>query len=357
MNTLNEEQSLRLGMLRFPLIVGVVFIHARLMAADFINAKDGFDYYVSDFVQHLISEGVAHTAVPLLFLMSGYLFFNGFESSLECYWKKIKSRTRSLLVPFLFWNVATLLFFWFAQTWSVTSGYFSGQRVAVAEYGGMDYLDAILGIDRRPISYQFWFIRDLMLLVLLTPIIHQLNKRIPLPFLLCLFSIWFFVWVDFEMPAPPGLLFYSLGCYLGYTRTSLFGLDRHGPAIVTTYVMLLLAGVIWAQSPLYPYVHKVDIMLGMISCLYLTKLMAGFRISRQVLASLGAASFFVYAAHEPLLSVLNRLAYRVVRPEGSGSMLVMYFLIPTMLIIVLVGVYRLSRQVLPQFTSMITGGR
>ena len=84
MNTLNEEQSLRLGMLRFPLIVGVVFIHARLMAADFINAKDGAGYHVSDFVQHLISEGVAHTAVPLLFLMSGYLFFNGFESSLEC---------------------------------------------------------------------------------------------------------------------------------------------------------------------------------------------------------------------------------------------------------------------------------
>lgn len=77
-------------MLRFPLIVGVVFLHTYGTKANLSNgvveaANTG--YWV-DFCQNLVSQGIARTAVPLFFLLSGYFFFLGFTFSIENYKKK-----------------------------------------------------------------------------------------------------------------------------------------------------------------------------------------------------------------------------------------------------------------------------
>ncbi len=335
--------------------MGVVFIHSRIAAEAFSNGDTAVNYRLSEFVQYLISEGIARIAVPLFFLISGYLFMWGIEWSIGSYWGKVKSRTKSLLVPFLFWNLLTLSVIALAQSWSVTRGLFTGKNTFVADFSSFEYAEAILGIGCRPIAYHFWFIRDLMILVLLTPVIHQLNKRVPVPFMLFLFSVWFFVWIDFGVPEPVGVLFYSLGCYLGHARKSLFSLDRFGPAAFVAYGITLMANTVWADGVLYPYVQRTAVMLGIVSCLYSTKFLAGPAILRQVLISLGAASFFVYAAHEPLLTALIRCVYKVMHPAHSGPILALYFAIPACLITALVLTHRVSSYFLPKLTRVITG--
>lgn len=68
--------------LRFPLIVGVVFIHSfgtpfNYEALD-INNLYGIDYY--NLFRVSISKVLTHVCVPTFYFISGYLFFKGLES-------------------------------------------------------------------------------------------------------------------------------------------------------------------------------------------------------------------------------------------------------------------------------------
>ena len=74
----NEELlSKTISYLRFPLTVGVVYIHFSLEEGLAINGKiyglDNPDWYF--FIVNLISQTFARVGVPLFFVISGFLFF------------------------------------------------------------------------------------------------------------------------------------------------------------------------------------------------------------------------------------------------------------------------------------------
>ena len=98
--------------LRFPLIVGVVFIHCfgssfDYEAIDFAHLT-GLDFY--DLFRVSVSRVLTHVCVPTFYLISGYLFFIGLEKwNGKVYLNKLKKRIKSLLVPFLIWNTICIL--------------------------------------------------------------------------------------------------------------------------------------------------------------------------------------------------------------------------------------------------------
>lgn len=88
---IDELQSRTIDFLRFPLIVGVVFIHSYL-SDERGTHLGGLYYYVSDF----FSQVLARIAVPLFFYFSGLLYYKD-NFTLTIYKRKIRSRVRSLL--------------------------------------------------------------------------------------------------------------------------------------------------------------------------------------------------------------------------------------------------------------------
>ena len=98
--------------LRFPLIVGVVFIHSfgkafDYEAMDFLNLS-GVDCH--NLFRISISKVLTHVCVPTFYFISGYLFFKGLETwDAEKYKKKLVRRVKTLLVPFLIWNTISIL--------------------------------------------------------------------------------------------------------------------------------------------------------------------------------------------------------------------------------------------------------
>lgn len=67
-----------INFLRFPLIVGVVFIHTILTGVNIgqsVLVKQG-DFPLHDILQHLISNEFASIAVPLFYFISGFLFLH-----------------------------------------------------------------------------------------------------------------------------------------------------------------------------------------------------------------------------------------------------------------------------------------
>jgi len=350
---LKSQDSLRLQLLRFPLIVGVVFIHAYTLATDPADTIASASH-LNEFIQTLISQELARCAVPLFFLMSGYLFFFGTEWSTKNLKSKLQSRVRTLLVPFLFWNILVLLLFAAAQSHPKTEPFFSGKMTLIREYGIFDYFSAIFGINRFPASYQFWFIRDLMLLALLTPLFYQLLKKIPATFLTILLALWF---ISFGGNASESALFFILGAYFGINQQSLFLLDKHVKWMLPLYLAVVITNSIFTDTQVYPYMHKIGIMFGVPVFLYLTKAISKTTALKKSLISLSNVSFFVFAAHEPLLTVIRKISYKLMHPQDDGKILAIYFLSVTTTVIICVCLFFLLNRGFPRFTKIIAGGR
>jgi surface polysaccharide O-acyltransferase-like enzyme len=215
---LDDEVSSRIEILRFPLIVGVVFIHNYATSVNIAHGSIGVTYTSAwiEFVRAFISHGVAAVAVPLFFLMSGYLFFLG-RWSHEKYVSKLKRRFHTLLIPFLFWNIMTLAVFTVGESISKTNIYFANTDwPPVHSFSLLNYINALFGItEKYPISGQFWFIRDLMALVMLAPVIHFfLDRKSALPIITALFSFWFFSVWPILWPSAEASFFFCLGAYL-----------------------------------------------------------------------------------------------------------------------------------------------
>lgn len=314
---LDAISSDRLGSLRFPLIVGVVFIHAygtevRLSGGTVGMAEPGF---LLDFLRNLLSQGIARIAVPTFFLMSGYFFFLDFSWSSEAYKSKLLSRSRTLLIPYLFWNFFGLIAVWTAQSLPVTQSFFAGSMPNLPSLDAWQRLDAMIGATRLPILYQFWFIRDLMVLVLLAPIAYGCLRLLPRITVATVIILWFFEAWPLKMPSIEALAFFLIGAGCASFGKSLFALDRFGIPATIAYLIILFSDTLSKGSPFNPYLHKSGILVGVPCALFLTRAIPDLPKLREALLWIGRSSFFVFAAHEPFMTGIRKIAYALLSPS------------------------------------------
>lgn len=359
MMKIDQISSERINILRFPLIVGVVFIHANTTQINLSHSAVGISNtsFITNFVRYLVSFGIAGIAVPLFFLLSGYLFFLGFSWSITNYKDKLLSRSRSLLFPFLFWNISTLIMLALAQKIPGTQMFFSGNNVPISSFNTIDYINAVIGFDKYPISYQFWFVRDLIFLVLLTPVIHSLIRWSSKVFLVGIYCIWFFDMWPIYMPSGGALAFFYAGAYLSSSRISLFVLDRFGKILSLCYICILLIETITRESDLNIYIHRVGVFFGIAAALFLSKTIVYHNNTKKVLLWLSSCSFFVFAVHEPLLTVVRKIVFKILAPSSDVTILLLYFSIPIVIISVSVLLYAAMKILTPRFLGIISGGR
>lgn len=355
MSSLCREHSLRLKLLNFPLIVGVVYIHAYGMEIGFAGVELGPAHLdrLTDVVRTLVSQGVARLAVPMFFLISGYFFFDGFNG--RSYLGKLRTRCRTLLLPYLFWTCC------FAAV--VTAG---RHLAGVGPYFGEGSLsglspwelgNALFGVTRVPAAYHFWFIRDLMLLMLLSPLLRFLLGVAPLPWLAALFLMWVIGKWPLLVPDVVGVLFFSLGGYVALRDRSLFFFDRCGWWSVVLYVPLLFADVVWYEAWFNVTLHRCGIVVGLAAVLFLTRYFLAAERCGGALLRLSGASFFVYAAHEPLLGVVRTVAFRSLPLDTPLVALIVYLAVPLLVILLLLLLHRALGRVAPRALMLVTGGR
>lgn len=356
---LDRESSVRLSLLRFPLIVGVVFIHAYSSTVGFAGREIGAGELncIADFIRNFISMGVARIAVPLFFLIAGYLFFYGFEFSIEKYKSKIKSRSKTLLIPFLFWNITTLITLAIAQSMDLTKDFFSGSNQLIKTFNTFDYFNAIVGATKNPIAYQFWFIRDLIALVIISPAIYLLIRLVPKALLFFALINWVTGALPLYIPSAEAILFFSFGAFLGNKSQNIFHLDNYGGLALILYFFTSVLDTLSIGQPLNIYIHKTSILLGILCALFSTKFILQKEKLKNAILRLSEASFFVYAIHEPMLTIFKKISYKALTPESSISIILLYFTIPTITIIFAVIAYQQLVKIAPRFVSTITGGR
>jgi len=358
--SVDRQSSERIDLLRFLLIVGVVFVHAHATGADFqdsdVAAQDVGD--VVFWVQNYISQVVARISVPLFYLMSGYLFFYTFSGSASEYFKKLKSRLRTLLIPLIFWNLFVLGVFILLQAFPTTANFFKGSKEEIlASFTVFDYLNAIFGTKSVPIAYQFWFIRDLIVIVLLTPLINLILKHLPYAFLTLLGLAWFFEIWRFHVPSAEALLFFSIGAFLAIKQYRFFAFDAYEKPVFLIYLGLSIADVLTKESWFNDQLHRLGIVFGILSIVCLTKHILEQEQAKRILLQLSPISFFIFAAHEPFLTGIQKVFYKVFNSTTDLAVMTIYFASPIIVIAVCIASFTLLNAALPRFTKLITGGR
>jgi peptidoglycan/LPS O-acetylase OafA/YrhL len=363
---LDNDSSARLNLIRFPLIVGIVFIHAYQTSLEFGSTQANVipTGFLAVFIRDFFSVGLAGIAVPLFFFMSGFLFFYKLDWSSRSFLKKLRTRVRTLLIPFLFWNILYLLVIAIAQNISFTSSYFAGGIPHITSAGVYDYFNLIIGIDRHPIGFQFWYIRDLMILVLLTPVFHLMHKKTAWVFLAIFFGVWFsgywFNDVLSIIPSPVPVFFFYAGTVLAVKNKTPFLFEKFNIILIIACLVIVFTFALLqdqSQAAAKPWLYRTGILVGIFAAFGATRYLFRPEKVKTLFLWLGTTSFFIFAFHEPLMDFLQRVVVKYFVPSNDFLKLLFYFAIPIVVILVSLLVYKVLGRLLPKLTSIITGGR
>jgi succinoglycan biosynthesis protein ExoH len=231
--------------------------------------------------------------------------------------------------------------------------------------GPLEYLNAVFGITEHPIGFQFWFVRDLFVTVLVSPLLWILLRYAPAPGLVGLFLIWLFdqdLGIFFRSDV---LFFFYVGGLLRLRRSRF---EISGKA--TVWLMAFYCALVAARAGAHHYLDEsaywvefwLDIatrgsrIVGVLAVWGAFLWMARGKFGATV-ARFGSFAFFLHSAHFPMMVGIKIMLWRIVPELTDGWMLIHYA--ATVAVTVLCGVSggMLLAWLKPDWFALLNGGR
>jgi len=377
--TRDDLLSRTIGMLRFPLTVAVVFIHFSLTDGLMVHGvKHGLDNPAWFFhIVNLCSEVMARIAVPLFYMFSGFLFFyrvDDFDG--RVYRRKLTSRARTLLVPFVLWNIIAVVWQLKCMLPGLSSFYrpvevhFSLMRVINTFLFNTGNSGIIVGPELEadatgsyPIDVPLWFLRDLMVMVILTPLVHWLIKRGGRWPVVVLGAMWLLAalfiprgcYIDMLLNAA---FFFTMGAACSIGKVDFVQLCRRFKWSPVLYLAIAVIDTLTKGADFNIYIHRAGILVGMAAVINISSLLIERR-DLKVNPTLAGSSFFIFASHYLLIGDTGKLAFTMLHvPENNPlAMLALYFIVPLVVTGACLVAYAVLKRVVPQVCNLLSGGR
>ena len=345
---INDILSIAISWMRFPLIFMIVLLHC-YCAID-AHGHPVFFQWVYPFAL-LLGE----TGVPAFFFISGFLFFY----SSKTYFQKIKSRVQSLLIPYLFWNGLILLAYvliWLMGKPMMIMG------KSIADYGLVDYLRAF--IDRGswdsgngvPMLCPYWYIRNLMVICVFSPIIYysiRYLKWIPILALL----VWW-ISIPYNGMIASSLLFFSIGAYFSIEQKNpIVVLQKYKIAFLCIWAVAFL--IDWAHCfmnvPYALYFHRISLLLNIFLLLLVGSSFGNKHyLGREILDK---SAFWIYTMHYPMTIAFGTISAKYLLEAPDWLVFVYYWFTVLCITTLCVISYVILHRLCPKVLSFITGNR
>lgn len=157
------------------------------------------------FLQYLLGGICGKLSVPIFLLISGYLFFRegSYVLTKELWTTKLKKRISSLLVPYLLWNFIGYIIYALQAGFSFDDFFNSFWVIDIPGRGGSS-----------PIDGPLWYVRNLMIMVVISPIIAYMIKYTKYYLILIMTILWIIQIPPFNKGIGIAFYFFSLGGYL-----------------------------------------------------------------------------------------------------------------------------------------------
>ena len=289
---------------------------------------------------------VMRICIPAFIMISGYQFFRGF--TMEALPGKWKRRIRTLLIPYVCWN---LLYYF---------GYLAASKVPVLErivnrpglhFSLKDMFQAMIFYKSNPV---FWFMYQLLLLVALAPVLYVILKNLwtGIVFLAVLLTGIFFR-VSLPQLNLDALFYYAVAGYLAiHSREVVEHVWNRRRAVLG--LVLLMVGI-WIGRSYYTDAFIPVIVVYHVLAVFGLWLMVDedwMVFWREWMGD----TFFVYAFHFIVVRFVNKAAAHVFAGNGIVAAL-LYVTMPVLVIPVCCMVSWVMKRVTPALWGILNGGR
>ena len=345
-----KKLSVSIEALRFPLVFLIVFLHTYTSTNSEIWNHGSFFRTIYPF-----SLWMGETGVPAYFFISGLLLFY----SPKTYVQRIKSRVKTLLVPYIFFN-GLILCGYIVLLIVGRPPFILGKNLE--DYSFIDYLRAFW--DRgawdngngSPVLCPFWYIRNLMMLVLISPLLYYVIRytKLLLPIVAGLF------WINAHDSAYTlqSLTMFSLGAYYPICKKDPIDLfNRFKAFFISAFLFFAIIDILHLYIDMrmlaLPF-HR----LSLIANTYFAIGILGEYMYRHHLysRSLSKSAFFVFCIHYPFTLLLRPL-FSCLNMYPDIVLIIAYFVSVFCVAVCSVLIYKLLSCWMPTFLNIVTGNR
>ncbi len=389
MTTIESKEKSKLlsstiDFLRFPLIMMVIFIHMSPKTINLVDAKFSIlsAKGLLNLIEILFSHVITSVTVPTFFVISGFLFFNNFhEWSWEGYKKKMSNRVKTLLIPYIIWNLIPFILyiasiyrsdikagnstsylktFFFEKIWHVFYDF------NLWESSKTDWLGNQLS-SSAPFDVPLWYIRDLFVVSLLTPLIYFAIKRLKIGVVIVLFFAYISkIWTQLPGLDIESVFFFTTGAYFAINKLNIVEfVHKYKYIILPTSLILLVVCTIYDAG-------RTDIGHNIIPFYVCTGVLTAFFIASTCISKynmkpnklLTSACFFIFAFHEVplpfidcLLNYVQNIIHSIIPGHSISENSFCYITAPFITAAICILIFMILKKIAPRVVKVICGNR
>lgn len=321
------------------------------------NLENPSIFNINTLIQNLVGSGICRLAVPTFFFISGYLFFYQFTPSKEAWINKYKKRFKSLFIPYTIWCTGWLIILYLVELTPLGRSIFS-ERI-ITDY---NLIELFKNTYIYPLPYQFWYIRALMLNVIISPIIYYVIVKLKNKALVVITVLWFFNIIYYP------ILMFAMGACLSIGEYDLYFKKLKSKLIYlfVGFVLGLIIKTTIIYMPNLPYQEYLEligenviILFGvpfswMVYDFIYTAFNDKFNLGKEM--RLAKYGIFIYFFHIPLQSIIKKLWFKLM-PITEVSSLLIFIIAPIITIIICIATGIILRKYMRKFYMILTGGR
>lgn len=340
------------NLMKVFLTIGVIYIHSFSLVP---TETSSFLYYLKVYLSFVLPR----IAVPLFFVYSGYFFFKGDKFGETAYRIKIKKRITSLIVPYVLWNIVALMFFLVTDTdfrasivniYDVLIKTFIGNIPNVGLWQFLGYEIPKI----TPLNTPLWYIRDLFLICLLSPLVYAFIRNKAVGLMVILIGTTIFLFHDTSQIPFFGfdnIYFFSLGAFLSYYPLNVKLRPQHLLYLVV-FAFLLSVLVLMSYSTDMEVYFRHSYIITMLTAILL---MPTSKISS--IKNIGGEILFVFCSHCLVLKILVFFTYRVSLFLPQFMNVILFIISPLICFFICVVLYKVTERIYPKSLSFLLGNR
>ena len=291
----------------------------------------------------------SQVAVPTFFMISAFLFYRTYEK--RKYLEKLKVRVKSVLLPFLCYNLLFYLFFVLC-----THINFVKEKMNMSTVP-LDIATCIKAIWNSTFS-PLWFLRNLFFYVLIAPLIYRVSSKVKTAVISIVFVLFCSLAIEVGYTNPLYFLpQYMFGALLGCRFKELIE-KRRFTAKLAIWCLIILSTITFVGVSLYGHYNYMYFfrlfspILFWIAIDCLEESVKSITFEPWYLR----ISFFIYCIHFPLTSIVGKL-FELVLGNDPVSIFVSYLgTVLTVLIIIYALAFGIRKVSMPLW-NLLNGGR
>lgn len=338
---ISKEYSEAIDTLKIIAIVMVLYIHSAGIVIHENIVEAGWLINFKYFISGIVSS----CAVPIFFMLAGILLYKR-----DFTWKdNIKKKAKTLLIPYLLVNLIWIIIFLVAYQFDFAKSFYVNKDWIIQEWNIKDWIDAFIGYPIYPMAFPLWFIRDLLVLNILSKMIKILIDYYPKILFIIMFCLWI---VNFNLHVfflqYQSLFFFSMGYYIVRFKINLNTAKKVNLTWLSImYILIIIIELITRNI----YIHQLQILISVIFCVKLA-----LKIKNNIFIKYSKYIFGIFLLHEWSLTILKKIIFKIIVINDINSLIV-YIVTPVLVVILLIVFLKLLEKHVNKFYNVLTGYR